>query len=184
MPCSIWSSDSYHFVTCKSDNEILTFLNLVEYLQIKRKTICDDDRDAGPGGYRSAQDPGSSIRLAHPAEDLAGIVDAEQVVIPRASIRVAVDYPLADEHVFALNSGDSAGFRRGELALKITQLYQRIYAEEERSSAEPAGTIPGLYNRTRTEGTYGIWGHGLGDLVLVDVYHQPDRDVWGLSVDS
>ena len=124
------------------------------------------------------------MSLAHPAEDLAGMVDAEQVVIPRASIRLAVSYPLAEEHIFTLNSDDSAGFRRGELALKITQLYQQIYAEEERSSAEPAGLIPGLFNRTRTEGTYGIWGHGLGDLVLMGVYHQPDKDVWGLSVDS
>ena len=125
------------------------------------------DRDAGPGDYCSAQDPSPYVHLADPAEDLANMVDAEQVVIPRASIRVAISYPLQEEHVFTLNSNDSAGFWRGELALKIAQLYQQIYAEEDRSSAEPAGTIPGLFNRNRTEGTYGIWGHGLGDLDLV-----------------
>ena len=86
--------------------------------------------------------------------------------------------------LFTLTSEDSTGFRRGELALKISLLYQRIYVEEERSSAEPAGLVPGLLNRTRTEGTYGIWGHGLGDLLLTEVVHKPLRDVWELEIDS
>ena len=142
------------------------------------------DRDARPGGYRSAEELSPYVHLAHPAEDLANMVDAEQLVIPRASIRVVVDYPLAKEHVFTLTSEDSTGFRRGELALKISLLYQRIYAEEERSSAEPAGLVPGLFNRTCTEGTYGICGHGLGDLLLTEVVHKPLRDVWELEIDS
>ena len=139
------------------------------------------DRD---GDYGSPEDPSPYVHLAAAEEDVANMIDAEQVVIPRASIRVAVDYPLQEEHIFTLTSDDSAGFRRGELALKIAQLYQRIYAEEERSSAEPAGLVPGLLNRTRTEGTYDIWGHGLGDLGLVGVQHKPNRDVWVLEVDS
>ncbi len=159
---------------------------MLEYLQITFKASCDDDRDsdAEPGDSCSPEDPSPYVHLAAPEEDVANMVDAEQVVIPRASIRVAVDYPLREEHVFTLNSNDSAGFRRGELALKIAQLYQRIYAEEERSSAEPAGLVPGLLNRTRTEGTYGIWGHDISDLDLVGVVHKPLRDVWVLEVDS
>lgn len=142
------------------------------------------DSSAAPGEYGSAQKPSPYVHLADPAADLEGMVDAEQIVIPRASIRVAVDYPLREEHVFTLDSDDAAGFRRRELALKIALLYQRIYNEEDRTSPELPGLIPGLLNRGFTEGTYGIWGHALSDLDLVGVQHKPDRDVWGLLVDS
>ena len=112
------------------------------------------------------------------------MVDAEEVVVPHTNIRVAVSYPLREKHVFSLSSDDAAGFRRCELALKISLFYQRIYDEEDRSSSEPPSLVPGLLNRARTQGTYGIWGHVLGDLVLVGVIYEPDSDVWRLQVDS
>ena len=63
--------------------------------------------DAAPGEYGTAQHPSPYVHLARPAEDLANMVDAEQLVNPRASIRVAISHPLQEEHVFTLNSDDS-----------------------------------------------------------------------------
>ena len=41
--------------------------------------------------------------------------------------------------------------------------YERIYREEEEAVGNP-GHIPGMLNRARSPGPYGIWGHDFGDL--------------------
>ena len=47
--------------------------------------------------------------------------------------------------------------------------YQMIYDMEDGTSDIKADNIPGMYNRNRTNGCFGIWGHEIGDLVLEDV---------------
>jgi hypothetical protein len=55
----------------------------------------------------------------------------------------------------------------GELAWIIAKAYQKIYREEDKTSSIKAGKAkPGMYNRNKTNGTYGIWGHDFKDLYL------------------
>ena len=41
-----------------------------------------------------------------------------------------------------------------------------------------------LINRAATDGTYGIWGHDLGDLVLHTIYYAPTSGEICLGIDS
>lgn len=54
--------------------------------------------------------------------------------------------------------------------LKVERMYER-YPQSK------------LINRARTDGKYGIWGHELEDLILMDMYLDTDR-VYKLSIDS
>lgn len=75
------------------------------------------------------------------------------------------------------------GFERGELALKVSELYQSIYAAEAASAPDP-GHVSGLYNRGTSGGTYGIWGHDLRELCLHTVSFDAGKGVYRLGVDS
>jgi len=50
--------------------------------------------------------------------------------------------------------------------------YEAIYAAEARTSKDP-GRVPGLLNRARSTGSYGIWGHDLSDLYFESVEINP-----------
>jgi len=109
------------------------------------------------------------VHLQDPDKSIVGMEDAEQIVLPCRNIIVIADYPLRSAFSFPLKSADDAGFTRAELARQIGAIYQHIYAEEEKTTRQPI--IPpdqrqGLANRNGTDGTYGIWGHDLGDLDL------------------
>ncbi|GAQ83208.1 hypothetical protein KFL_001390260 [Klebsormidium nitens] len=92
------------------------------------------------------------ISLADPTNDIANLRDAEEVVINESSIRVIADYPLKDEFEFEVKPFDGAQhFTRAALAHAISALYQRIYTEEDRTSPEVAGHVPGMMNRDTTE---------------------------------
>lgn len=128
-----------------------------------------------------------------------GLKDADEIVISQSKIKVAFDYPLKKEFIFEL-SGDRGdeGFTRKGLAKAIIKQYEEIYAEEEKSCSEKVESIgefatrewgeahPSalMLNRRKTTGTYGIWGHSLGDLLLHTISHDSDRGVWTLGVDS
>lgn len=109
------------------------------------------------------------IHLADSAKSLANLEEADAIVLACRDIVVVADYPLRDEFKFPLRSSDEGGFRRGELARAVAEIYQRIYREEEATTRIPV--VPpekrkGLANRNQTDGTYGIWGHDLDDLDL------------------
>lgn len=44
------------------------------------------------------------------------------------------------------------------------QDYKLIYLEEDRVVGKPTDMIPGMLNRDRSNGPYGIWGHVIQDL--------------------
>jgi len=46
--------------------------------------------------------------------------------------------------------------------------YERIYREEDEAVSNP-GHIPGMLNRARSAGPYGIWGHDFSDLYFEGV---------------
>lgn len=62
-----------------------------------------------------------------------------------------------------------------ELWEKVRSAYEEIYKEEEESSSVTPGLIPNMYNRNRTNGKFGIWGHGINDLVLESVIICEDK---------
>lgn len=162
--------------------------------------------DATPGEYGSAADPSPYISLAQPEEDLRDLQHAYDVVIPHASIEVEVDYPLFRPFVFHVQAPNGAqAFTRRALAQSVSDLYHRIYAEEERTSstgnekdalytlrdARSAATVAGQgtdYEKLREimpwQGRYGIWGHDLGDLMLHTVYFNAQEGMWQLGIDS
>jgi hypothetical protein len=111
--------------------------------------------------------------------------DRDEVVIPRKErITVAISYPLRQEYLFELQADDPAGFRRGELARKIADLYEHIYSAEADTAPDPGSVAPGMLNRGFSDGAYGVYGHGLDDLLLCGVVYDAARDVYTLQVDS
>jgi hypothetical protein len=140
----------------------------------------------GPSPYISLEDPEDSI--AH----LRGAAD---IVIPRPAIRARYRYPLDTRGpspleqreggwIFEERAPDGAHFTRADLARAVAERYAAIYADEAATAAAPATRVPGMLNRAQTSGRYGIWGHDLGDLMLVTVEHNPEHDLYELSIDS
>lgn len=113
------------------------------------------------------------ISIESPSNDLENLIDADEIVLPKESITLIIDYPLDHSVAFELKS--EKGFSRKQLILAISEKYHEIYMKEEASAS--IKTIPlekreDLINRNKTNGEYGIWGHDLSDLDLssIEVY--------------
>ena len=88
---------------------------------------------------------------------------------------MVITYPLSVDVSITLEK--KGGFTRLEVFKSIYEAYKRIYEEEEKSVGDP-GSYDNLYNRKKSEGKYGIWGHYLGDLVIESVtYNQKEREL-------
>lgn len=116
------------------------------------------------------------------------VITAEMITVntdAKKYVTLWLEYPFDDEYDFKIYPRDpSKGFTRGELIRVIKQTYDRCYAEEEDSSTEPVTNIPGMLNRATTNGNYGIWGHGLDDLVLHTIEYNPLKNIIWLGIDS
>lgn len=75
---------------------------------------------------------------------------------------------------FAETHADCTGWTRQHLAQAVQESYRHIYAAEEDTQSRDPGRVPGLLNRERSDGAYGIWGDDLGDLMLEGADRQPD----------
>lgn len=138
-----------------------------------------------PGSYGSKEDPSPFIYPCDPTDDIAHTLNPNEIVIHKQKILVVFSYPLAREHIFLLEAPrGSSGFSRAEIALTISKVYQHIYNEEEKSSQTIATNIPGMYNRTTTQGRYGIWGHSLGELIIDSIYFDQNKGLYYLSISS
>ena len=80
----------------------------------------------------------------------------------------------------------SASFYKDPICVKS---YKKIYEEERKTSTLKEESISkrtkgksSLINRAQTNGKYGIWGHELGDLTIVDICVK-GKEI-RLSVDS
>ena len=112
--------------------------------------------------------------------DHRNIVDPDSIVAP-ASIKIRFSYPLTRKITIIVN--EPAPITRSRFAQIIFQQYAKIYQEEDESTSITPGELPGMYNRNHTNGKYGIWGHSIGDLDLVDATLS-DSGVYNLAVDS
>ncbi|WP_438445465.1 hypothetical protein [Gorillibacterium sp. sgz5001074] len=107
------------------------------------------------------------IPLIDAETDISRLLNADEVVLPYPEVTVFIDYPLSSPVSFELCSEE--GFTRVSLVRTISELYQRIYREEEDSAQTK--TIPlqdrsKVLNRNVTDGKYGIGYHDLDDLDL------------------
>ena len=93
-------------------------------------------------------------------------------------LRFTVDYPLTRPKVVECVHPENMPWTQNEFVTAVREAYQEIYASE-----EDPGHIPGMLNRARSEGPYGIWGHDLNDLVLEGAERNPDGS-WKLIVGS
>jgi hypothetical protein len=117
--------------------------------------------------------PGSSISLERPKDDLDGLIDADEVVVPVRRVTLVLNYPLSRAFEFPLVSERNDGFTRQDLVEQIASTYQRIYRQEDRTANE-ALWYTYLENFANSDGLYGIHSHVLGDLVLVSVRIERD----------
>src|SRR5439155_1372590 len=113
----------------------------------------------------------------------------DEIVILDNRIKIAFSYPLNDEFFFDFYS--DGGFKRKQLVELIAQTYKKIYQEEDETIKEQK-VIPvetrmekgGLLNRNQSDGTYGIWGHDIGDLWLEGIEYDPKTQTVSLSIGS
>ena len=113
-------------------------------------------------------------------EDLVNRLN--EVVSPNVkNIYTAIDYPLSRPANFKFTIEDNLDVTYGFLLYTYSVAYQIVCDIEDKEDGDP-GTIPGLLNRAQSNGQFGIWGHGIGDLVYngssnVSVSNSGE-DVW------
>lgn len=122
-------------------------------------------------GYRQLQDP-------------------DTIVIKDTTIKIVFDYPLKQAFVFEFIAADSQGFTRKKLIDTIIKTYYEIYDEEKRTtnvkvdSMEERMAKSFLINRNKTNGTYGIWGHDIDDLVIERLIYDTDSKTLRMFIGS
>lgn len=98
---------------------------------------------------------------------------------PDVELECTIDYPLTNPCTFKVK-GEFAD----EIIWQVINKYKKIYKEEDKTSKIQAGLVSGTYNRNKTDGKYGIWGHGFDDLILTDLEIDTDTNTLELSVES
>lgn len=109
------------------------------------------------------------------------LVHPNALVIKDEKISIEFRYPLSVKVFFDYER--KGGFRRLDLFKCIYEGYKKIYEEEEQEVGDP-GTYERLYNRRRSFGTYGIWGHYLGELYIEGISYDPDTKKVSLFIGS
>lgn len=97
--------------------------------------------------------------------DCFEVVDPDEIVTKDNTIRIMFDYPLSNPVALEFKSPTGKGFTRMEFFKSVFDGYTKIYKTEEKDDKDP-GNVPGMFNRARSEGRYGIWGHVITDLYL------------------
>lgn len=94
------------------------------------------------------------------------------------------DYPLSREVYFKFECNQPVTY--GILLYAYTIAYQLIYKLEDEDSGDP-GFIQNTFNRSTSNGKFGIWGHYIGDLVyngISRINYYPNEVVCYFSCDS
>ena len=82
--------------------------------------------------------------------------------IPEGST-IVITYPLSHPVVFETKVPLKDSY---DLMRFFCNSYNLTYTIEDETTENEPGLIPGMYNRNKTSGVFGIWGHEIGDLVL------------------
>jgi len=65
----------------------------------------------------------------------------------------------------------------------IYEGYKNIYDTEEAGVGDPDASQR-LYNRSRSNEEYGIWGHYISDLVIESIHYEPEKKVVMMFIGS
>ena len=109
------------------------------------------------------------------------LVNADEIIIEDEKITIRFTYPLSIEVLVACEK--KGGFSRKDLFKLIYENYKRIYVEETATVGDP-GIDERLYNRKKSKGPYGIWGHYLEDLFLEVIRYNQEEKIVYLSIGS
>lgn len=71
-------------------------------------------------------------------------------------------YPLSVKVPIVIEKADCIA----DILVPIAKKYKEIYKEEAATTKLTGSPEGNLINRSKTDGTYGIWGHDFGDLVF------------------
>lgn len=77
------------------------------------------------------------------------------------TIYAVVTYPLTNQAIIKFECNKPV--TNSMLLFLFTNAYQIAYAIEESDDRDP-GLMPGMFNRAKSNGRFGIWGHVIGDL--------------------
>lgn len=108
-------------------------------------------------------------------------LNPKEEILPVGKYKLVIDYPLSTE--FIEEKEFDKPVTREEMVKWIVDSYHFIYDIEDETAPMPAGVIHGMLNRIATMGTYGIWGHDLGDLDLHTI-HVDENNLITCGVDS
>ena len=110
-----------------------------------------------------------------------GKVKPKEEILPAGVYTLKIDYPLNtpmhDTHTF------DNPVTREEMVKWIVDSYRYIYDVEKKTSSIEESYIPGMLNRSETDGKFGIWGHDLEDLLLHTIWVD-ENNIITLGVDS
>lgn len=109
------------------------------------------------------------------------ISNPDKIVILEDKISINFRYPLSVQVAFEFEN--KGGFTRMDLFRCIYEGYKKIYDEEKAEVGDP-GTYDRLYNRRKSEGKYGIWGHYLDDLWVEGILYNPKEKSIDLQIGS
>ena len=109
------------------------------------------------------------------------LINSNKVVIKDEKITMNITYPLSVEVNRTLEK--KGGFTRMDIFKNIYEAYKQIYEEEEKGVGDP-DSYDNLYNRKKSGGKYGIWGHYIGDLVIESVIYDPKEKMLDMFIGS
>lgn len=110
---------------------------------------------------------------------IKNMIQPNEIVTTATEITINFNYPLTTPVDFTYKS--AKGFTRKKFWECINKGYTKIYKDEEKDVGNP-GNIPGMCNRARSAGPYGIWGHCMGDLVVEGV--TKEKNIYHLHIGS
>lgn len=78
-------------------------------------------------------------------------------------VYAVISYPLANIAIIKFTCRQPVTY--GMLLYLYTVAYKLVYKIEDYDVGHPTNHIPGMFNRQRSSGRFGIWGHDIEDLV-------------------
>ena len=96
--------------------------------------------------------------------------DPKEIILPpNQNFTLKITYPLSVPYKCIFDTKN--GMTRRQVVDLIVKSYKKIYKEENKTSSikealgKDIGSVP-YFNRIKTNGKHGIWGHVLSDLIL------------------
>jgi len=87
------------------------------------------------------------------------------------TIKCFITYPVSKTGIFEFTLDPTVKLTNLVVTYAYTIAYKLMYDLEDFSVQHPTGEIPGMLNRQRSTGPFGIWGHHIGDLVYNGINH-------------